>query len=35
MKLIISGVDGHFGGYVATHIEKLVKKEGKKAGSKK
>lgn len=27
MKLIISGVDGHFGGYVATHIEKLVKKE--------
>ncbi len=26
-KLIINGVDGNFGGYVATHIEKLAKKE--------
>ncbi len=26
-KLIINGVDGNFGGYVASHIEKLAKKE--------
>lgn len=26
-KLIINGVDGNFGYYVASHIEKLVKKE--------
>lgn len=26
-KLIINGVDGNFGGYVARHIESLVKKE--------
>lgn len=27
MKLIVNGVDGNFGGYVATHIEKFAKKE--------
>lgn len=26
-KLIVNGVDGNFGGYVARHIEKLAKKE--------